>query len=78
MFGREARVALRTRRIDRSALLDRLGEVDFPSPDTRSLFDRASLAARLPALAGLDQQVAYDLCRRVVAHLREREHPGDQ
>jgi hypothetical protein len=78
MFGREALVGLRARRIDRSALLDRLGEVDFPSPDTGSLFDRASLAARLPALAGLDQQAAYDLCCRVIAHLREREHPSDR
>jgi hypothetical protein len=55
--------------IDRSALLDRLGDIEQPPPDVHSWLARATLAAGLPGLVGLNQRSSYELCRRVVAHL---------
>jgi hypothetical protein len=58
--------------IDRSALLDRLGEIEQPPPDVHAWLARATLAAGLPGLVGLDQRSSYDLCQRVIAHLTGR------
>jgi hypothetical protein len=56
--------------LDRSAMLDRLGEVDQPPPEVHSWLSRASFAARLPTVLELDQQSSFALCAEVVRHLR--------
>jgi hypothetical protein len=63
---------LRGHGLNREALLDRLGEVPQPPPEVRSWLSRASVAARLPDLLGLDQRTSYQLCVQVVRHLSSR------
>ena len=65
-------MAWRPSLIDRPALLDRLGDIEQPPPDVHSWLARATLAAGLPGLVGLNQRSSYDLCRRVIAHLTGR------
>jgi hypothetical protein len=58
--------------IDRSALMDRLGDVAKPPPAIHSWLSRAAMADRLPQLVGLDQQNCYRLCVEVVRRIRPR------
>lgn len=65
--------AIRRPGINRSALMDRLGDVDKPPPEIHSWLSRAPMADRLPELVGLDQQYSYRLCIRVVQRIRPKK-----
>jgi hypothetical protein len=68
-------LALRRSGIDRTALLNRLGDVDETPPEVHNWLSRAAMADRLPSLLGLDQQSSYELCVDVVRHLSPKK-PG--
>lgn len=67
--------AVRRSGIDRSSLMDRLGDVDKPPPDNQSWLSRAAIAERLPQLVGLDQEYSYQLCVRIVRRIGPKATP---